>query len=137
MKIIIDMFRYFVNKYDMKHNKSMTKNLYICTNIETRNRNKLDKWKIPHDKPQCPIYHDNRCCGACNLASTCDHCVNCNCYGYQYAQRGGNDKSVMMRKCSDTSIGRIGKDGNFNWDYFNKERNKINKKRKKKKRTVR
>lgn len=36
---------------------------FICDEIETRNRYKNNKYKIPENKSQCPVYKGNRCCG--------------------------------------------------------------------------
>ena len=120
MKKIIGLLKIIITKYDMKH-PEYTEPVFICPNIDTRNRCKNEKYKIPEDQPQCPIYHDNRCCGGCHLAATCEHCVNCNCFGFTYAQMGGTDKQYYLHKASNYyDLGRIDKNGEFDWDYYKK-----------------
>jgi hypothetical protein len=124
MNKIVELMRSIVNKYDVKNNKSQTsENPFMCTHFDTRNRNKNDKYKIPFDKPQCPIFNDNRCCGGCNLASKCEHSVACNCFGYTKGQLGGDDKGYYMHKASEYyPYGRLDNNGKFDWTYY-----KINK----------
>lgn len=124
MNKIIEIMRDIVNKYDIKNYKLKTlDNPFMCTRFDTRNSHKNDKYKIPLDKPQCPIFNDNRCCGGCSLASKCDHSVACNCFGYTMGQLGGNDKGYHMHKASEYyPFGRIDKNGKFDWNYY-----KINK----------
>ena len=131
-KKIVEILRKIVLKYDIDNGLLTDKPLYMCpkrepsereggykSGFEVRNRYKNDKYKIPDDMPQCPIYKDNRCCGGCKLAVSCDHAVNCNCYGYAYATLGGDD-SHYLRKCTDYSgIGaRLDADGKFDWDFY-------------------
>ncbi len=105
--------RTIVEKHDNK------KPIFLCDRFNSRNDNKNDEYKIPHDKPQCPIFKDNRCCGGCNLASECDHSVECHCFGYAYAALGGNSKGYYMHKASIYyKHGRIGKAGEFDWYYY-------------------
>lgn len=112
--------RSLILNYDKKHGLiEETKAIYTCTHLDTRNRYKNDKYKIPFDKPQCPTFKDNRCCGGCRLAPECDDVVNCNCFGFCYATMGGTDEKNYMKKCSKYyGVGRIGKDGKFDWDYY-------------------
>lgn len=120
MKKIIKLLKKIVQIYEI-NNPEYEEPTFICDNIDTRNRWKNDKYKIPKDQPQCPIYNDNRCCGGCCFASTCEHCVNCNCYGFTKAQMGGTDKQYYMHKASIYyKLGRIDRDGNFDWDYYKK-----------------
>lgn len=117
-KIII-ILKNFILEYDSKNNLlDKSKPIYLCDRFDTRNRYKNHKYKIPENLPQCPIYKDNRCCGGCKHASYCDHCVDCGCFGYTYAQRGGTDEKTYMRKCTDYyECGRV-KNGKFDWDYY-------------------
>lgn len=108
MKKIIGLLKIIITKYDMKH-PEYTEPVFICPNIDTRNRCKNEKYKIPEDQPQCPIYHDNRCCGGCHLAATCEHCVNCNCFGFTYAQMGGTDKQCYKNILPDLQDGTFDK----------------------------
>lgn len=120
MRKIIDLLRDIVTKYDMKHPK-YTEPIFICSEIEHRNRCKNEKYKIPKDQPQCPIYKDNRCCGGCQFAPTCEYCVDCGCFGFTYGQMGGTDKQYYMHKASKYyDLGRIDKNGKFDWDYYKK-----------------
>lgn len=116
---IVDKFynilRIAVAKYDDKHYK---KDMFMCDRFETRNRYKREEYKIPKDQPQCPIYKDNRCCGGCKLARTCDHCVDCNCFGYTYCTIGGGTEIEMTHKASIYHDGRLKEDGTFDWDYY-------------------
>lgn len=128
MSIIIDLLKNIVLKYELKH-PIYEKPKFICTNFDCRNKAKNNKYKIPNDKPQCPIFNDNRCCGGCSFASNCDHCVNCNCFGFTKGQMGGTDEKYYLNKASKFyELGRIGKDGNFDWNYyyyFNKKKQDI------------
>lgn len=120
VKKIMDLLRNIITKYDMKHPEYIEP-VFICPNIDTRNRCKNEKYKISEDQPQCPIYEDNRCCGGCHFAATCEHCVDCNCFGFTYAQMGGTDKQYYMHKASQYyDLGRIDKNGKFDWDYYKK-----------------
>lgn len=92
LKKVIDLLKIVVNKYELKH-PEYTKPVFICPNIRTRNAHKNDKYKIPEDQPQCPVYKDNRCCGGCSFAAMCDHCVECHCYGFTYAQMGRTESN--------------------------------------------
>lgn len=118
MNIIIKILKNIVLNYELKH-PQYEPPIHICDNVDTRNRSKNDKYKIPKDKPQCPIYNDNRCCGGCKFAAECEHCVNCNCYGFTYGQMGGNDKNYYLHKASKYyGLGRLNKDGKFDWAYY-------------------
>ena len=116
MNRIINLFKRIIMRYELKH-PEYTYPLYICTHIDTRNRYKNEKYKIPSDQPQCPVFKDNRCCGCCNLAPECDHCVNCGCFGYTYAHMGGNDKNYYLHKasCYYAEGYKLDKDGKLNW----------------------
>lgn len=123
MKKFVDILRRIVDKYDEKHDLK-DKKILICNSIDTRNRYKLPEWRTKEGEPLCPIYKDNRCCGSCNLTPSCDHAVDCNCFGYTKAALGGTDKSKYMRKCSPYyKYGRIKEDSTFDWDYYNKKIN--------------
>ncbi len=120
MRKIIKLLRNIVTKYDIKHPK-YTEPIFICPEIDHRNRRKNEKYKIPKDQPQCPIYKDNRCCGGCRFTATCEYCVNCSCFGFTYGQMGGTDKQYYLHKASEYyGLGRINKDGKFDWDYYKK-----------------
>lgn len=113
-----------INKYELKH-PQYEEPIHICNSYDTRNRYKNEKYKIPEDQPQCPVYQDNRCGGGCKLAVVCEHCVNCGCYGFTYGQMGGNDKNYYLHKASEYyGLARIGKDGKFDWDYYYIQRKK-------------
>ena len=119
LKKVIAVLRKIVLDYDIKHGHLKEEPKLICKHFDTRNQWKADTYKIPADKPQCPIFNDNRCCGGCSMSATCDHCAYCNCFGYEYTARGGNDESVYMRKCLDYYYdGRLDKNGKFDWDYY-------------------
>ncbi len=92
MGIILNAMRKIVYKADDKNKPVM-----MCTRPNTRNRYKNDKYKIPADQPQCTIFKDNRCCGGCRLAPTCDHVVDCNCYGFTKGQMGVKNKRAKGR----------------------------------------
>ncbi len=120
---IIKTMKRLVLLYDIKHGISEPP-VYICTHFDTRNRYKNERHKIPFDQPQCPIFKDNRCCGGCKLSYTCNHIVNCNCFGFAYASMGGTEKRAYMTKASEYyKVGRI-KNGKFDWDYYNKHKRK-------------
>lgn len=115
-------------KYEVRH-PEYEEPVYICESIDTRNRYKNEKYKIPKDQPQCPIYKDNRCCGGCRLASECEHCVDCGCFGFTKAHMGGTDRNYYLHKASCYyGLGRISVDGKFDWKYyhFNKKRKEFN-----------
>jgi len=96
----------------------------ICNSFETRNRHKNDEYKIPSDMPQCPIFKDNRCCGGCELIKTCEHCVDCGCFGFIKSSMGGTDESYYMRKASETGEnGRLTDKGEFDWTYYKLQKN--------------
>lgn len=117
MKLIILLLKKLILRYEINH-PNYEDPIYICTHIDTRNNAKNDKYKIPPDQPQCPIYKDNRCCGGCKYTSICDHCVECRCYGHVYSAMGGNDKKVYLRKASEYAIGRLNNNGKFDWEYY-------------------
>ena len=115
---IINKLKKFILLYDAKHSLLNEPPVYICTSFDTRNRHKNDKYKIPFDQPQCPIFKDNRCCGSCSLSHTCDHVVDCGCYGFAKAAMGGTDERSYMNKCTEYApFGRI-VNGKFDWDYY-------------------
>ena len=127
MDKVINFLETIIRKYKIKH-PEYSNPIYICEDVKTRNRYKNDEYKIPEDQPQCPVYKDNRCCGGCELASECEHCVNCGCFGFTYAQMGGTDKQYYMHKASQYyCLGRIGEDGKFDWNYYyaNKKKKSI------------
>lgn len=57
LKKVIDILKFVINKYELKH-PEYAKPVFICPNIKTRNKHKNDKYKIPEDQPQCPVYKD-------------------------------------------------------------------------------
>lgn len=120
IKPIITLMRKIVHRYDVKH--SLDKNpIFLCTRPDTRNRYKRIEYRISEDKPQCPIFHDNRCCGCCNLAPECDHAIDCNCFGYTKSRLGGTDRWKIEHKASQYyGVGRCNEAGEFDWDYYNK-----------------
>jgi len=118
---VVKIMKRIVLSYDVKHGL-IDPPIYICTHLDTRNRYKNDKHKIPLDLPQCPIFKDNRCCGSCKLSHTCDHIVNCNCFGFAYASMGGTDERAYLTKASEyIGKGRV-VDGKFDWDYYNENK---------------
>lgn len=120
MKKVIKLLKKIVLAYEIKH-PEYEEPAFICLNPDVRNRSKNDKYKIPEDQPQCPVYKDNRCCGGCRFAPTCEHCVNCNCYGFTMGQMGGTDKQYYLHKASKYyDLGRIDKNGKFDWDFYKK-----------------
>ncbi|MDF2880217.1 MAG: hypothetical protein K0R54_774 [Clostridiaceae bacterium] len=124
MKIVINTLRRIVDRYDEK-NGLRRKTILTCHSAETRNRYKLPEWRTKEGEPLCSIYKDDRCCGSCELAPTCDNAVNCNCYGFSQSVLGGTIESAYMRKCSPYyKYGRMKEDGTFDWDYY-----KMNQKR--------
>lgn len=118
-----NLLRILVARYDNKHDSDKDK-LFMCTHIATRNRYKRDKYKIPEDKPQCPIYEDNRCCGGCKLARTCNHCVDCNCFGYAYSTLGGIEIEMTHKASQYYGKSRLDENGKFDWDYYWAQRDK-------------
>lgn len=60
LKKVIDILKFVINKYELKH-PEYAKPVFICPNIKTRNEHKNDKYKIPEDQPQCPVYKDKSC----------------------------------------------------------------------------
>jgi hypothetical protein len=106
--------------------KNKNENVYMCDRFDCRNNHKNHKYKIPIDEPQCPIFNDNRCCGGCGLSTTCEHIVNCSCYGFGYALMGGTQKRYYLTKASRFHGGRIGKDGKFDWIHWDKIKSKKN-----------
>lgn len=117
------LLRIMVAKYDDKHDPKRNE-LFICTSIDTRNRNKRKEYRIPEGEPQCPIFKDNRCCGGCKLARTCDHCVDCNCFGYTYATLGGTEVEMNHKASEYYGCSRLKEDGTFDWDYYWENRDK-------------
>ena len=118
MKKVISFLEKVIRKYKIKH-PEYSEPIYICNNIETRNRYKNEKYRIPENQPQCPVFKDNRCCGGCELAQDCEYCVDCGCFGFTYAKMGGTDKQYYLHKASQYyGLGRIDEDGNFDWDYY-------------------
>lgn len=119
MEVIIKLLRELVNRYDLKHHTEWYEPKYICKSFDTRNRYKNDKYKIPFDKPQCPIFEDNRCCGCCKLAPTCDHCVDCGCYGFTYATIGGGTEVIMKHKASQYyKCQKLKSDGTYDYEAY-------------------
>ena len=115
---IISKLKKLILLYDAKHGLLNEPPVYICTRPDTRNRNKNNKYKIPEDQPQCPIFKDNRCCGSCSLSHTCEYIVDCGCFGFAYASMGGTAERVYMNKCTEYApYGRV-VDGEFDWDYY-------------------
>lgn len=118
---IVDKFynvlRTMVARYDDKKDPNRN-NIFICKEVNTRNRYKREEYKISEGKPQCPIYKDNRCCGGCKLARTCDHCVDCNCYGYTYSTIGGTEIEMNHKASIYYGCSRLKEDGTFDWDYY-------------------
>jgi len=120
IKKIVNLLRWVVYEYDKKNSLSRYP-IYQCVHVHVRNRYKREEYRIPPNKPQCPIYRDNRCCGGCNIAPSCDHAVDCGCYGYTTARLGGNDFWKVKHKASEYyGIGRCDEEGKFDWDYYNK-----------------
>lgn len=117
----------FLDKIVAKH-KDKNKEVLICKSPVTRNRNKKNSYIIPFDKPQCPIFKDNRCCGGCRLSINCRYSVDCGCYGFTHSALGISHKNVYLRKSSKTSYGRINKEYKFDWEYYNHIKKTQNKK---------
>lgn len=118
MNILINLLRRIVDKYDEK--KGLRKKTpFMCHSWDTRNRYKLPEWQTAKGEPLCPVYKDDRCCGCCELSGSCDHAVNCNCYGFAKAALGGTTESEYMRKSSPYyKFGRMKDDGSFDWDFY-------------------
>ena len=118
MSKILKILKYLVVWYELKH-PDHEDPVFICDNISCRNSHKNEKYQIPENQPQCPIFKDNRCCGGCRFAARCQHCVNCNCFGFTYAQMGGNDNNYYLHKSSKFyGLGRLDKEGKFDWEYY-------------------
>lgn len=127
MNKFIKILKRIITNYELKH-PLYEEPIYMCPDSKIRNRYKNDNYKIPEDQPQCPIYKDNRCCGGCKFAATCEHCVNCGCFGFTYAQMGANDKNFYLHKASQYyGLGRIGKNKKFDWKkyYFNLKKQEL------------
>lgn len=118
-----NLLRIMVAKYDNKYDPDKDK-LFMCNSFNTRNRYKRKEYQIPEDQPQCPIYKDNRCCGGCKLARTCDHCVDCNCFGFTHCILGGKEIEMTHKASHFYGKSRLKEDGKFDWDYYWKQRDK-------------
>lgn len=118
-----ELLRIMVARYDDKNDPKRNE-MFICNNINTRNRNKRKEYQIPKNKPQCPIYEDNRCCGGCKLARTCDYCVDCNCFGYTYATLGGIECEMNHKASIYYGLSRLDKNGEFDWEYYHEQKKK-------------
>lgn len=114
---VINILRRIVDKYD-DENGLKKKKLFMCTGADRRNEKRREAFRIPLDKPQCPTYKDNRCCGCCDLMPTCDYTTNCNCYGIWKGSLGGTEEGYYMREDDNAKYGRIGTDGEFDWGYY-------------------
>lgn len=120
----ISILRQIVWNY-RRHPDYRDKPAYICTQADTRNRNKRPEYQIPEDEPQCPVYSDNRCCGGCKFASICDYCVDCGCYGFTYAQMGGTDAGYYLHNASKYApFGKLDSSGKFDWKYYYDQKKK-------------
>lgn len=119
---LVTKLKYILLNHDIKQG-NYDKPKYICDRLETRNRYKNEESKIPFDKPQCPVFNDNRCCGGCDLVETCDYTVNCGCFGFVYAAMGATDDRYYLNKSSEYKThGKLDQNGKFDWDAY-----KINK----------
>ena len=113
---IISKLRVLVARYDDKHNP---KKLFMCTDPSNRNSWRGSKYEIPADEPQCPVFHDNRCCGCCDLTTTCKYVVPCNnCYGWGVAAMGSYTRYYMNDATKTAELGRMKDDNLFDWDYY-------------------
>jgi len=102
----------FLYKIVVKYRNEDVK-IFECPNPVTRNRNKRKSFVIPLNKPQCPIFEDNRCCGNCKLVTCCKHFVECNCFGFVRAAR---EEDPKINKASKYSIGI--KKGVMDWKKY-------------------
>lgn len=113
---IVSKLRELVARYDDKHNP---KTLFMCTEPSHRNSERGSKYQIPVDEPQCPVFHDNRCCGCCDLTATCKYVVPCNhCYGWGVAAMGGYTRYYMNDATKTAEFGRMKEGNTFDWDYY-------------------
>lgn len=115
--ILVNRLRRIVDQYDEKHGLRK-KEVFDCTNIKRRDEYRREDFRINLEEAQCPVYLDNRCCGTCDLAPTCQFAVACNCYGYTKGALGGTDEGYYMRNHDYAKYGRIGEDGNFDWEFY-------------------
>jgi hypothetical protein len=115
--ILVNRLRRIVDRYDDK-NGLRKRTVFTCTNMERRNEYRREDFRISLEEAQCPVYLDNRCCGGCDLSSTCQFAVDCNCYGYTKGALGGTDEGYYMRNHDSAKYGRIGEDGKFDWDFY-------------------
>lgn len=109
---IIDSLRVVIDGYDLKHG---IRQIHYCTS-ERRNERRRERFRIPNDQPQCPIYKDNRCCGGCPLVKTCDYATVCNCTGFEIGAMGSQERFYMTQEDFERD-GRM-VDGEFDWDFY-------------------
>lgn len=113
---IVSKLREIVARYDDKHNP---KQLFMCVEPAYRNSCRNSKYNIPTNEPQCPVFHDNRCCGCCDLTTTCKYVVPCNsCSGWGVAAMGSYRRYFMNDATTTAEFGRMKSDEVFDWDYF-------------------
>ena len=79
--------------YEIKH-PEYEEPAFICSNPDVRNRSKNDKYKIPEDQPQCPVYKDNRCCGGCRFAPTCEEGTD---FSFTVEEEGNKELTLYMQ----------------------------------------
>jgi hypothetical protein len=114
---LINVLRRIVDKHDEK-NGLKEKQVFMCTSMERRNEYRREGFRIDMEQPQCPVFKDNRCCGGCDLAPTCEYATACNCYGFTKGALGGTDEGYYMRVADYAKYGRIDENGKFDWDTF-------------------
>ena len=113
---IVSKLREIVARYDDKHNP---KQLFMCVEPAYRNSCRNSKYNIPTNEPQCPVFQDNRCCGCCDLTTTCKYVVPCNsCSGWGVAAMGGYTRYYMNDANKTAEFGRMKDDNVFDWDYY-------------------
>ena len=114
----ISKLRNLVARYDDKHHP---KNIFMCKEIGHRNSCRGSKYKISENEPQCPIFKNNRCCGCCDLTTTCKYVVPCsNCYGWAVAAMGSYQRYYMNDATDTAEFGRMKSDEIFDWDYYHR-----------------
>lgn len=109
---IIDSLRLVIDRYDIKQG---VRKLHYCT-FERRNERRRERFRIPSDQPQCPVYGDNRCCGGCPLVKTCDYATVCNCTGFEIGAMGSQERYYMTQNDFEKD-GRF-VNGEFDWDFY-------------------
>lgn len=119
---ILNLIKKSIFEYEVK--KGYRK-VFDCTGTK-RLESRREEYSIPADKPQCPVFNDNRCCGGCFIGNTCEYTVDCNCYGMSYGTLGGLPENYHMHDKERAKYGGLRADGSFDWHlyYYNKFKSK-------------